>query len=87
MCHELVVRAELVQQAVLDDGDPVGVVGGVQAVRDRDDRPAVEHRGERALEVARRARVEERGRLVEHERVRVGEHEPRERELLRLRRA
>ena len=33
----------------------------------------------------RRARVEQRRRLVEHERVRVGEHEPRERELLRLR--
>ena len=35
----------------------------------------------------RRARVEERGRLVQHERVRVGEHKPRQRDLLRLRRS
>ena len=33
-----------------------------------------------------RARVEQRRRLVEHERVRVEQHEPRERDLLRLRR-
>ena len=39
---------------------------------------------ERALEVAGRARVEQRGRLVEHQGVRVGEHQPGQRELLRL---
>ena len=84
--EQLVVRADLAEEAVLDDRDAVGVVRGVQAMGDRDDRPAVEHRAERALEVAGGARVEERGRLVEHERVRVGEDEPRERELLGLRR-
>ena len=74
-------------QPVLDDGDPVGVVRGVQPVRDGDHGAAVEHRGERALEVAGGARVDQRGRLVEHQRVRVGEHQPGQRELLRLRRA
>ena len=73
------------QQAVLDHGDAVGVVRGVEAVRDRDDRSPLEHEAERALEVPGRARVEERRRLVEDERVRVGEHEPGQRELLRLR--
>ena len=70
---QLVVGAELGEPAVLDDRDAVGVVGGVQAVRDRDDRPALEHRGQRALQVAGGARVEQRGRLVEDQRVRVGE--------------
>ncbi len=53
-------------------GDAVGVVGGVQAVRDGDDRPPVEDGGERAFEPARGARVEERGRLVQDQGVRVG---------------
>ena len=85
--EQLVVRAELLEQPVLDDRDAVGVVRGVEPVGDRDHGPPLEHRRERALEVARGARVEERGGLVEDERVRVGEHEPRKRELLRLRRA
>ena len=76
---------ELADDAVLDDRDPVGVVRRVQPVRDRDHRAPVEHRRERALEVAGGARVEQRGRLVEHERVRVGQDEPGERELLGLR--
>ena len=40
---------------------------------------------ERPLEVSGSARVEQRGRLVEDQRVRVGEDEPRQGELLRLR--
>ena len=78
--------ADLADPAVFDDGDPVGVVRGVQAVRDRHDRAPGENRGERPLEVPRRARVEQARRLVQHERVRVEQHEPRERDLLRLRR-
>ena len=35
------MRAELAEEPVLDDGDAVGVVRGVQAVGDRDDRPAL----------------------------------------------
>ena len=84
---ELVVGAELVKEAVLDDGDPVCVVGGVETVRDRHHGTARENRREGALEVPRRARVEERRRLVEDERVRVGEDEPGERKLLGLGRA
>ena len=37
---ELVVAAQLGDAAVDDDGDAVGVVRGVQAVRDGDDGPA-----------------------------------------------
>ena len=75
---------ELGDPAVLDDRDPVGVVGGVQPVRDRDDRPALQHGGQRALEVPGRPRVDQRGRLVEHQRVRVGDDQPGQRELLGL---
>ena len=78
------MRAELADDAVLDDRDPVGVVGGVQPVGDGDHRATVDDRRERPLEVAGRARVEQRRRLVEHEGVRVGQHEPRQRELLPL---
>ena len=75
---------DLADDAVLDDGDPVGVVGGVQPVGDRDDRAALDDGGERPLEVTRGPRVEQRGRLVEHEGVRVGQHEPGEGQLLGL---
>ena len=84
LLDELVVRAELGELAVLDDGDAVGVVRGLQPVRDRDDRPSFEHGGQRTLQMACGARVEEGRRLVEDERVRVGEHEPGERDLLLL---
>jgi hypothetical protein len=77
------VRAELPEQAVFDDGDAVGV-RRVEPVRDRDHRAPVEHRPEPALEMARRPRVEQRGCLVEDERVGIGEDEPGERELLGL---
>jgi hypothetical protein len=60
-------------------------VGGVQAVGDRDDRAAVEDGGQRAFEATGGPRVQERGRLVQHQRVRVGQDEPGQRELLRLR--
>ena len=72
------------EQSLLDHGNSVGVVRRVEPVRNRHDCPALEHRPERAFEVAGRARVEERGRLVEDKRVRVREHEPGERDLLRL---
>src|SRR5450759_4805817 len=36
--EQLVVRAELGDPTIDDDGDPVGVVGGVQPVGDGDDR-------------------------------------------------
>ena len=66
--------------------DAVGVVGGVQPVGDRHDGAALEQVVHRALERARGARVDERGRLVEHQRVRVGDDQPRQRDLLGLRR-
>ena len=46
----------------------------------------VQHRGQRALQMPGGPRVDQRGRLVEHQRVRVGEHQPGQRQLLRLRR-
>ena len=78
--------AHLAQQSVLDDGDAVGVVRRVEPVCNRDHRAPVEHRGERPLQVPRRAGVEQRGRLVEDERVRVGEYEASKSKLLGLRR-
>src|SRR4051812_27890129 len=42
--HQLVVRAQLGDPTVDDDRDPVGVVRGVQPVRDGDDRAALEQR-------------------------------------------
>ena len=70
--------------AVLDDRDPVGVVRREQPVRDRDHGAPVQHRRQRALEVPGGARVDQRGRLVEHQRVRVGQHQPGQRDLLGL---
>ena len=81
---ELVVGAQLGDLAVDDHAHAVGVVRGVQAMRDGDDGTTPQDRTQRALEVTRRARVEQRGRLVEHERVGVAQDEPRERQLLGL---
>jgi hypothetical protein len=78
------VRADVDDAPAVHDGDPVGVVRGVQPVRDRRHRPPRQDRRERALEVPRSTRVEQARRLVENESVRVEEHEPGERELLRL---
>src|SRR5487761_2295116 len=58
--------------------------GGVQAMGDGDDRTTGEQGMHRALERARGAWVDERGRLIEDKRVRVGDDEPCERDLLRL---
>ena len=81
---QLVVAAELDDPAVDDHRDPVGVVGGVEAVGDRDDGAALEQGVHRALERARGARVDQRGRLVEHQRVGVGDDQAGQRDLLRL---
>ncbi len=81
---QLVVRAELGDHPVLHHGHPVGVVRGEEPVRDRDHGATVEDGGQRALEVPGGARVDQRGRLVEDQRVRVGEHEAGERDLLGL---
>ena len=63
--HQLVVRAELDDLAVLEHADPIGVAHGREAVRDQDGR-AVPRRGQEALEDLRlAAHVELRGRLVE----------------------
>src|SRR5699024_9012688 len=83
---ELGVRADLADAATVDHRDAVRVVRRVEAVRDRDDRAAGEDRAERRLELAGGPRVEEARRLVEDERVRVEQHEARERDLLGLRR-
>src|SRR4029453_15676126 len=82
---ELRVRADLVQQPFLDDGDPVRIVRGVQPMGDRDHGAPFEHGRERTLEKPRRAGGEQRRGLVEDERVRVGEDEASQRDLLRRR--
>ena len=83
---ELVVAAELDDAPVDDHGDAVGVVGGVEPVGDRDDGAALEQVVHRALERAGGARVDQRRGLVEHQRVRVGDDQPGQRDLLGLRR-
>ena len=63
--HQLVVRAELDDAAVLEHADAVGVAHRGEAVRD-EDRRAVARGGEDAVEDLRfAAHVELRGRLVE----------------------
>ena len=63
--HQLVVRAELDDAAVLEHADAIGVADGREAVRDQD-RGAVPRRGEQAIEdLGFAAHVELRGRLVE----------------------
>ena len=79
---QVVVAAELGDPAVLHHRDPVGVVRGVEPVRDRDDGPAGQHRGERPFGAPGGGRVERGGRLVEDQRVRVGEDQPGQRQLL-----
>ena len=62
-------------------------MGGVQPVRDRHHRASSQQSGHRPLEMTRGARVDQRRGLVEHQRVRVGHHQPGQRHLLRLRRS
>ena len=78
------MRAELGDPAALDDGHPVGVLGGVQPVRHGHDGPAVEHRGQGAFQAPGRPRIEQRGGLIEYERVRVGQDDPGQGQLLGL---
>ena len=54
----------------------------MKAMRDGDDRSALEQRGDRALKVTRSARVQEGGGFVEHQRVRIGEQQAGDRDLL-----
>ena len=81
---QLVVGAEFGDPAVLHHRHPVGVVGRLQAVRDGDDRPALQHGGQRPFRVPGGRRVQQRGRLVQDHRVRVGQHHPGQGELLGL---
>ena len=76
--------AQFGDRAVDDDADPVGVVRRVESVGDRHHCPSAKDRDEGSLEVARRPRIEHGGRLIQHERVRVAQHEARERQLLGL---
>ena len=63
--HQLVVRSELDDLAVLEHADAIGEAHGGEAVRD-EDRRAMPRRGENALEdLGFAAHVELRGRLVE----------------------
>ena len=65
--HQLVVRAELDDPAVLEHADAIGMAHGREAMRDEDGR-AVARRGEQAIEDLRlAAHVELRGRLVEQD--------------------
>jgi hypothetical protein len=79
------VGAELGDPAVLDHGDTIGVMGGEEPVGDRDDRTPLQHRCQRALQMPGSAGVDQRGRLVQHQGVRVSEDEPGQGDLLGLR--
>src|SRR5664280_401279 len=72
-CDQLVVRSQLRDLAVDDHADAVGVVGGVESVRDGDDGASVENRTEGAFEMTRGTRVQQRGRLVEYQGVGIGQ--------------
>src|SRR5665648_701076 len=63
---------------------PVGVVRGLQPVRDGDHRAPGQDHGQRALQVPGGPRVQQRGGLVEHQGVRVEQHQPGQRDLLGL---
>ncbi len=76
------MAAELGDPAVLEHRHPVGVVCGVESVRDGDDGTPGENRGECPFGAPGGRRVERGGGLVEDQRVRVGEYEPGQRELL-----
>ncbi len=85
--HQLVVRAELDDAAVLEDADAIGVTDGREAMRD-EDRRAAARRGKDAIENLRfAAHVELRGRLVEQHDARAelnGAQRARERHALPL---
>jgi hypothetical protein len=78
------VAAELGDLAVLHHRYPVGVVGREQPVRDRDHGTVLQHRGQRPLQMAGRARIDQRGRLVQHQRVGICQHQPGQGQLLGL---
>ena len=80
------MAAQLSDPAVDHDRDPVGIMCSVQPVRDRDDSTILEQRSHRALQMPCGTRVDQRRRLVQHQGVRVGNHQPGKRDLLRLRR-
>ncbi len=78
------MRAQLGNPSIFDHRDPVGVMGGMQPVGNRDHRAACEYGGKRTLQVARGARVEQRRRFVEDEHPRIDEQQPGEGQLLGL---
>jgi len=67
------VGAEFADTAVLNHHHQFRIVCRVQAMRDGDHRAPLEEHCDRALEMARRTRVEQGSRLVENERMRIGE--------------
>ena len=76
--------AQLHDPPVHDDGDPVGVGGRVETVGHLDDGAPGQRRGQGPLQGAGGARVQQRGGLVQDERVRVQQHQPGQRHLLGL---
>ena len=84
---KVIVSPVFADHTVLDDRDCVGIVGRLQAVGNGDHGATVKDCGERLLEVPSRSWVEQGGGLIKHKCVRVGEHQPSQRNLLCLCRA
>ena len=73
LADQLVVRAELGEDAVVDDADAIGARRGGQPVRDHDDGAVLGEPVERELDDALGTRIEARRGFVEHEDRGVGE--------------
>ena len=81
---ELFVGTAVGDPAAVQDHDPVGQVQRGPAVRDDQRGPALHHRAQRGMDLGLQARVDGRGRVVEHQQPGVGDQRPGQRHPLPL---
>ena len=81
---ELLVGAGVGDPPGVHDHDPVGQVQRGPAVRDDQRGPAPHHRAQRGVDLGLQARVDGRGRVVEHQQPGVGDQRPGQRHPLPL---
>src|ERR1039458_10352271 len=80
--HQLIVRADFDDPAVIDDDDAVGLHRGRQPMRDQNGGARLEQNVEGRLDVCLRREVEIGRRLVEHQHARAGQERAGERDQL-----
>src|ERR1700758_3824310 len=78
------VVAECHKAAAVENGDPLGLKYGGEAVRDDEHRAAIHHAVEGLLDEALALRIERTRRLVEEKQRRVAQERPRDRDPLSL---